>query len=346
MNPRRLLHRDEEIELCEIVQGKRAGDPERALARLTEKNMGLMSKLAGRFCQGEDFPFGDAVTEAYIGFHTAVLKFDGSRGTKLSTCATSWMTQALMRARDDKSRTIRLPNHVSEMVKKYWLRCSMLEEKLGRVPTMDDKIEHLGLSEKRILAIEAVPQGLLSLDAPATGDGKNGGELSSFGDFVPDPKSFDAGSFVEAVDLKQVSQACLSLLREKERMVLQMRYGFPPYDHPHALDAIGQVLGMTREGVRQIEVRALRHVRIALGMSKDKPTKEEKPREAANLEKRDRPRDLETLRARNDAVLALLDAGEDEWVVSTRFDVGVQRVRRIATEARNRRRFANGEDGG
>jgi len=246
----RLLTPEEEKELADAA---RNGDND-ARRRLVEANMRLVVSIARRYyCP--DVPFEDLVQEGAIGLMTAVEHFDPSLGFRFSTYATHWIRQAISRAIVAKSRAVRVPAYVCDMVKRIE-RCRMeLIRELGHPPPLETLARRSGIPVDRILAYMRATQGALSLDAIAGHEDRTLFWGVAGHDSIRDPEE-------EVLDreLQREIEAILNSLSERERLVMRRRFGFEG-DDTQALQDIGQEFGISRERVRQIEARALRRLR-------------------------------------------------------------------------------------
>ena len=251
----RLLTAAEERELARL---KDLGD-EAAKRRLIECNLRLVMSITRNYTKA-DVPLLDLIQEGNLGLIRAVEKFDYTMGFKLSTYATWWIRQAITRALADQGRTIRLPVHVAEQVRKVMRARRVLAQKLNREPLPEEVAKESGLSPERVRELFELVEDPVSLETPV-GDGE-----SLYGDLIEDTNS-DRPDTTTAEHLRSAEvAAALDSLNPRMRMVLARRFGLDG-ETPQTLEQVGESLGITRERVRQLEARALRELRsVAPGL--------------------------------------------------------------------------------
>ena len=240
-----LLTAAEEVALAKRVERGDAAAKE----RMINCNLRLVVSIAKRY-RGHSVPFLDLIQEGAIGLNRAVEKFDYRKGFKFSTYATWWIRQAVQRAIAGQSRTIRVPTHVHERRQKLSRAARRLEVQLGRAATHEELAEATGLPLQHVDEALSVVEARMSLNQPVGDDG--GGE---YGDLLADEHSEDPGELAEQSLREQAVRLALKTLPERERRVLELRFGFD--DEPRSLDAIAREVGLTRERVRQLESKAL-----------------------------------------------------------------------------------------
>ncbi|RME44021.1 MAG: sigma-70 family RNA polymerase sigma factor [Chloroflexi bacterium] len=240
------------MELAKLEQQVQAG--EEARKKLTRANSRLVISMAKRYV-GQGVPFLDLIQEGNMGLMKAVEKFDHRRGHKFSTYATWWIRQSITRAIADQGRTIRVPVHMNDRIRRLYRVSRRLEQELGREPSVEELAEEMGLAPEKVERIIEISQRPLSLEKP-----------------VGEEKDSELGEFIEAQDVPDPDdEATLELLREdieelltsltpREARVLELRYGLID-GHSYTLKEVGEKFGLTRERIRQIENEALQRLR-------------------------------------------------------------------------------------
>ncbi len=243
-----LLTHEDEIELS---NGVKRGDA-RARQRLIEKNLRLVVSVAKKY-RGMGLPFEDLIQEGNIGLMKAVEKFDPERGYRFSTYATWWIRQAVQRAVADKGRTIRVPVHTGEKIRKMARTNNELLTELGREPTDDEVAKSLGWTVGEVLDVKGAMPDATSLNRPLSCDG----DASELGDFIEDGGASDTPDAVmrkmERANLKEA----IDRLPDRARYVLVRRYGLEDQERA-TLAELGDELDISRERVRQLQREAER----------------------------------------------------------------------------------------
>lgn len=245
-----LLSVEEERALAmRIAQGDQS-----AATTLAEHNLKLVVSIAKKYC-GCGMPFLDLIQEGNLGLMKAAEKYDVTRGFKFSTYATWWVRQSISRALTDQSRTIRIPANVTELLSKIKRVSNEMFQDLGRAPTEEEIAKALKVDVEKVHIALDMSHAITSLDTPIGDE-----EEDSIGDLIADD---GIESPMEAM-IKESNHAIIekvfSTLGEREAQILRMRFGFDS-DEPKTLEEVGEYYGLTRERIRQLELKALRKLR-------------------------------------------------------------------------------------
>ena len=234
-------------------------DGQAAREHLGRANTRLVVSIAKRY-MGQGLPFPDLIQEGNVGLMRAVDKYDYKRGNRFSTYATWWIRQAITRALAQKTRTIRIPLHMTERIRQMYRTAQVLEQNLGRRPTPEEIAAEMELPAESVRGMMDASQHAIALDRPVGDDGD-----SEFGDFIEDQ---DSPSPVESATqhlLQETIEEVLSELTPRQSHILRLRFGLGGGD-PHTLEEIANKFGLSRERIRQLEkeaLRRLRHPRLA-----------------------------------------------------------------------------------
>ena len=257
-----LLTVTEEIELAKRIKlGKDTtadqtlmDDAQVAREHLGRANTRLVVSIAKHY-MGRGLPFLDLIQGGNEGLMRAVDKYDHTRGYRFSTYATWWIRQAISRAISDQARTIRIPVHMTEKMRKMDDTSKALEQILGRQPTPEEIAEEMELASDTVRMVLVASQHAISLERTASDDGDN-----ELGDFVEDPDAVDPGESVDQQQLREEVAKRLQSFSQRDRFILTKRFGLDG-EGAHSLEEVGELVGRTRERIRQIEGRLLRRLR-------------------------------------------------------------------------------------
>ena len=245
-----LLSLDEELELSKRID---EGDEE-AKAILAESNLRLVVSIAKRYV-GRNLSFLDLIQEGNMGLMKAVDKFDASKGYKFSTYATWWIRQAITRAIADQAKTIRVPVHMVETINKLKRTQRQMTLELNREPTEEELADKMGLPVEKVREIIKIDVDPISLEKPTRED-----EDSCVADFIKDESNMSPEEYAINSKLKDEIAEVLLTLTEREEQVLRLRFGLED-GTCRTLEEVGNMFGVTRERIRQIEAKALRKLR-------------------------------------------------------------------------------------
>ncbi len=229
-------------------------DGQAAREHLGRANTRLVVSIAKRY-MGQGLPFPDLIQEGNVGLMRAVDKYDYNRGNRFSTYATWWIRQAITRALAQKTRTIRIPLHMTERIRQMYRTAQVLEQNLGRRPTPEEIASQMELPADAVRGMMDASQHAIALERPVGDDGD-----SEFGDFIEDQ---DTPSPLESATqhlLQETIEEVLSELTPRQSHILRLRFGLGGGE-PHTLEEIANKFGLSRERIRQLEKEALRRLR-------------------------------------------------------------------------------------
>ncbi len=229
-------------------------DGEAARHHLIRANSRLVISLAKKY-MGQGVPLLDLIQEGNMGLMRAVEKFDYRRGYKFSTYATWWIRQSITRAVADQGRTIRVPVHMNDRIRRLYRASRQLEQQLGRSPTAEELARELGLPTHKVRWMLRVSQRPLSLEKPVGEE-----QDSELGDFIEDQDAPAPADVASQLLLREEIEEVLTALTPREARVLKLRFGLAD-GRSHTLKEVGEKFGVTRERIRQIEAEALQRLR-------------------------------------------------------------------------------------